>query len=121
SGDDVELRGLVFHILSSLTEDETKHQLVISCLFVMIKNGSIVIKSQEIKSYLYNATKSSELINKIFTLALIDNIPEIAEFSRLVSRDFMVNDSSHLFCFSLRIINYFTERDFIFLVRRTLG
>lgn len=121
SGDDVELRGLVFHILSSLTEDETKHQLVISCLFVMIKNGSIVIKSQEIKSFLYNATKSSELINKIFTLALIDNIPEIAEFSRLLSTHLMVNDSSHLLSYSLPIINNFTERDFIFLVRRTLG
>ncbi|MGU3381012.1 hypothetical protein ACLBW7_17050 [Klebsiella grimontii] len=121
SGDDVELRGLVFHILSSLTEDETKHQLLISCLFVMIKNGSIVIKSQEIKSFLYNATKSSELINKIFTLALIDNIPEIAEFSRLLSTHLMVNDSSHLLSYSLPIINNFTERDFIFLVRRTLG
>ncbi|CAH3438005.1 hypothetical protein WHX54_03735 [Klebsiella michiganensis] len=121
SGDDVELRGLVFHILSSLTEDETKHQLVISCLFVMIKNSSIVIKPQEIKSFLYNATKSSELINKIFTLALIDNIPEIAEFSRLLSTHLMVNDSSHLLSYSLPIINNFTERDFIFLVRRTLG
>ncbi|EEJ2563723.1 hypothetical protein S657_000919 [Salmonella enterica subsp. enterica] len=121
SGDDVELRGLIFHILSSLTEDETKHQLLISCLFVMIKNGSIVKESQEIKSFLYNAAKSSELINKIFTLALIDDIPEIAEFSRLLSTHLMVNDSSHLLSYSLPIINNFTERDFIFLVRRTLG
>lgn len=121
SGDDVELRGLIFHILSSLTEDETKHQLLISCLFVMIKNGSIVRKSQEIKSFLYNADKSSELINKIFTLALIDDTPEIAEFSRLLSTHLMVNDSSHLLSYSLPIINSFTERDFIFLVRRTLG
>lgn len=121
SGDDVDLRGLIFHILSSLTEDETKHQLLISCLFVMIKNGSIVRKSQEIKSFLYKAEKSSELINKIFTLALIDDTPEIAEFSRLLSTHLMVNDSSHLLSYSLPIINSFTERDFIFLVRRTLG
>lgn len=121
SGDDVELRELIFHILSSLTEDETKHQLLISCLFVMIKNSSIVRKSQEIGNFLYNATKSSELTNKIFTLALIDDIPEIAEFSRLLSTHLMVNDSSHLLSYSLPIINDFTERDFIFLVRRTLG
>lgn len=121
SGDDVELRELIFHILSSLTEDETKHQLLISCLFVMIKNSSIVRKSQEIDNFLYNATKSSELTNKIFTLALIDDIPEIAEFSRLLSTHLMVNDSSHLLSYSLPIINDFTERDFIFLVRRTLG
>ncbi|AYL64002.1 hypothetical protein N0P75_12395 [Citrobacter youngae] len=121
SGDDIELRGLIFHILSSITEDETKHQLLISCLFVMIKNGSIVRKSQEIDNFLYNATKSSELTNKIFTLALIDDIPEIAEFSRLLSTYLMVNNSDHLLSYSLAIINDFTERDFIFLVRRTLG
>jgi hypothetical protein len=121
SGDDIELRGLIFHILSSLTEDETKHQLLISCLFVMIKNGSIVIKSQEIDSFLYNATKSSELTNKIFTLALIDDIPKIAEFSQLLSTHLMINDSNHLLSYSLPIINDFTERDFIFLIRRTLG
>jgi len=121
SGDDIELRGLIFHILSSLTEDETKHQLLISCLFVMIKNGSIVRKSQEIDNFLYNATKSSELTNKIFTLALIDDIPQIAEFSQLLSTHLMINDSDHLLNYSVPIINGFTERDFIFLVRRTLG
>lgn len=121
SGDDIELRGLIFHILSSLTEDGTKHQLLINCLFVMIKNSSIVRKSQEIENFLYNATKSSELTNKIFTLALIDDTPEIAEFSRLLSTHLMVNNSSHLLNYSLPIINDFTERDFIFLVRRTLG
>lgn len=121
SGDDVELRGLIFHILSSLTEDETKHQLLISCLFVMIKNSSTIRKSQEIDNFLYNATKSSELTNKIFTLALIDDILEIAEFSQLLSTYLMVNNSSHLLIYSLAIINDFAERDFIFLVRRTLG
>lgn len=121
SGDDIELRGLIFHILSSLTEDETKHQLLISCLFAMIKNGSIVRKSQEIDNFLYNATKSSELTNKIFTLALIDDIPQIAEFSQLLSTHLMINDSDHLLNYSVPIINSFTERDFIFLVRRTLG
>lgn len=121
SGDDIELRGLIFHILSSLTEDETKHQLLISCLFVMIKNGSIVRKSQEIDNFLYNATKSSDLTNKIFTLALIDDIPQIAEFSQLLSTHLMINNSDHLLNYSVPIINGFTERDFIFLVRRTLG
>ena len=33
----------------------------------------------------------------------------------------MINDSNHLLSYSLPIINNFTERDFIFLVRRTLG
>lgn len=33
----------------------------------------------------------------------------------------MVNNSDHLLSYSLAIINDFTERDFIFLVRRTLG
>lgn len=121
SGDDVKLRGLIFHILSSLTEDETKHQLLIRCLFVMIKNSSTVRKSQEIDNFLYNATKSSELTNKIFTLALIDDILEIAEFSQFLSTYLMVNNSSHLLSYSLPIINDFTEREFIFLVRRTLG
>lgn len=121
SGDDIELRGLIFHILSSLTEDEAKHQLLISCLFVMIKNSSIVRKSQEIDNFLYNATKSSELTNKIFTLTLIDDNPKIAEFSQLLSTHLMINDSNHLLSYSLPIINNFTERDFIFLVRRTLG
>lgn len=121
SGDGIELRGLIFHILSSLTEDETKHQLLISCLFVMIKNGPVVRKSREIESFLYNATKSSELTNKIFTLALIDDTPKIAEFSQLLSTHLMINDSNHLLSYSLPTINDFTERDFIFLVRRTLG
>lgn len=121
SGDDIELRGLIFHILSSLTEDETKHQLLISCLFVMIKNGSIVRKSQEIDNFLYNATKFSKLTNKIFTLTLIDDTPKIAEFSQLLSTYLMINGSNHLLSYSLPIINNFTERDFIFLVRRTLG
>lgn len=121
SGDDIELRGLIFHILSSLTEDEAKHQLLISCLFVMINNSSIVRSSQEIESFLYCATKSNELTNKIFTLALIDNTPEVAEFSRLLSSHLMINNSSHLLEYSLSIINNYTERDFIFLVRRTLG
>lgn len=121
SGDDIELRGLIFHILSSLTEDETKHQLLIRYLFIMIKNGSIVRKSQEIDNFLYNAMKSIELINKIFTLALIDDTPEIAEFSQLLSTHLMINDSSHLLSYDLTIIKDFTEKDFIFLVRRTLG
>ncbi|BCT15861.1 hypothetical protein R1TS_38890 [Enterobacter cloacae] len=121
SGDDIELRGLIFHILSSLTEDVTRHQLLISCLFVMIKNGSVVRKSQEIENFLYHTTKSSELMSKIFTLALIDDNPEITEFSQLLSKQLMVYDSSNSLCYSLPIINNFTERDFIFLVRRTLG
>lgn len=121
SGDDIELRGLIFHILSSLTEDETKHQLLISCLFVMIKNGSVERRSQEIDNFLYNTTKFSELTNKIFTLTLIDDIPKIAEFSQLLSTYLMINGSNHLLNYSLPIINGFTERDFIFLVRRTLG
>ncbi|HII3266918.1 TPA: hypothetical protein ACY3HQ_003291, partial [Enterobacter hormaechei subsp. hoffmannii] len=121
SGDDIELRGLILHILSSLTEDETKHHLLINCLFVMIKNASIVRKSQELESFLYHATKSTELMNEIFTLALIDDTPEISEFSQLLSTYLMVNDSSNSLSYSLPIINNFTERDFIFLVRRTLG
>ncbi|HCR2085430.1 TPA: hypothetical protein ONC91_004779, partial [Enterobacter hormaechei subsp. hoffmannii] len=119
SGDDIELRGLILHILSSLTEDETKHHLLINCLFVMIKNASIVRKSQELESFLYHATKSTELMNEIFTLALIDDTPEISEFSQLLSTYLMVNDSSNSLSYSLPIINNFTERDFIFLVRRT--
>lgn len=121
SGDNIELREIIFYILSSLTEDEAKHQLLISCLFIMIKNNSIARKSQDIDNFLYNATKSSELTNKIFTLAIINDIPKIAEFSQLLSTHLMINDSNHLLSYSLPIINNFTERDFIFLVRRTLG
>lgn len=117
----IELRELIFHILSSLTEDETKHQLLINCLFVMIKNGSIVRKSQEIENFLYHTTKSSELMNKIFTLALIDDNPKITEFSQVLSKHLMVNNSSNSLSYSLPIINNFTERDLIFLVHRTLG
>lgn len=53
-------------------------------------------------------------MNEIFTLALIDDTPEISEFSQLLSTYLMVNDSSNSLSYSLPIINNFTERDFIF-------
>ncbi|MBE3492238.1 hypothetical protein IM284_19710, partial [Enterobacter cloacae complex sp. P12RS] len=51
----------------------------------------------------------------------IDDNPKITEFSQVLSKHLMVNNSSNSLSYSLPIINNFTERDLIFLVHRTLG
>lgn len=121
SEEDIELRAQIYHILSLLSTDESKHQLLIHCLFTMIRNGSAVNNSKEIESFLHSAMRQNDLANKIYTLALTDNTPETAEFSRLLSNHLIINNSNHLLEYNTPIINDFTDNDFVFLVRRTLG
>ncbi|EBO9258169.1 hypothetical protein R258_05590 [Salmonella enterica] len=116
-----ELSGLIFHIFSYLVEDESKHNLLTDCLFIMIKNDSVSQDHQAVEDFLYNVVKHPDLLNKLFTLTLIDENPETTIFSRLVSTYLFVHRSKHILECSLDVINNFTERDFIFLVRRILG
>ncbi|HBL4690163.1 hypothetical protein INP82_16270 [Citrobacter sedlakii] len=116
-----ELSGLIFHIFSFLTKDESKHDLLTDCLFIMIKNNSVSENNQVIESFFYDIANHPDLLNKVFTLTLIDENPETTVFSRLLSTYLFVHRSKHILEYSLGVINDFTERDFIFLVRRTLG
>lgn len=116
-----ELSGLIFHIFSYLAKDESKHNLLTDCLFIMIKNDSVSQDHQAVEDFLYKIVKYPDLLNKLFTLTLIDENPETTIFSRLVSTYLFVHRSKHILECSLDVINNFTERDFIFLVRRILG
>ncbi|ECV3020853.1 hypothetical protein APL60_23715, partial [Salmonella enterica subsp. enterica serovar Hadar] len=61
------------------------------------------------------------LLNKLFTLTLIDENPETTIFSRLICTYLFVHRSTHLLECSPDVTNNFSKKDFIFLVRRILG
>ncbi|MET3056150.1 hypothetical protein CUB91_004295 [Serratia marcescens] len=115
------LIGIVFHIFSYLAKDDSKHRLLTDCLFIMIKNESMTEKNKNIDFFLHELTRHPNLLNKLFTLTLIDEKPESTVFSRLVATHLFVHKSEHALECSLDIISTFTEKDFIFLVRRILG
>lgn len=111
----------IFHTLSFLAKDESKHRLIIDSLFIMIRNNSIPDKNERIETFLYEIIKHPDLINKLFTLTLVDENPEAAVFSSSLATYLFVHRSKHMLECDLETINNFTEQDFIFLVRRILG
>lgn len=116
-----DLSDSIFHILTYLTKDESKHELLIDCIFIMIRNNLASEKNKKIENFLYAIVSHHDLINKLFTLALIDENSKSPIFSSLLSTYLFVHRSVHTLEFSLETINNFTEKDFIFLVRRMLG
>jgi len=115
------LHDLIFNILSFLSKDESKHELLTELIFIMIKNNSILEKSQTVETFLYNIVKYPNLINELFTLSLVGEKTESTIFSCLLATHLFVHRSEHILECSLDTINNFTEKDFIFLVRRILG
>lgn len=115
------LSGTIFDIFSFLTKDESKHNLLTDCLFIMIKNDSISEDSRAVEIFFNDVINYPALLNKLFTLTLIDENPKNTIFSCLVSTYLLVHRSKHILECSLDVINNLTEKDFIFLVRRILG
>lgn len=115
------LSEVIFHIFTFLVKDESKHELLTDCLFIMIRNNSISEKNKKIEIFLYELKKHPKLLNKLFTLTLIDENPETTIFSRLIATHLFVHRDDHLLECCIDTINSFTEQSFIFLVRRILG
>ncbi|EGG9509965.1 hypothetical protein JJT52_004419, partial [Salmonella enterica] len=70
-----ELSALIFHIFSYLAKDESKHSLLTNCLFIIIKNNSVSQNHQAVEDFIYDIVKYPYLLNKLFTLTLIDENP----------------------------------------------
>ena len=115
------LNSSIFHIFSLLAKDESTHDLLVNCIFIMIRNNSISEEDKRIEIFLHELTKKPTLTNKLFTLALIDENPRTAGFSKLVATYLFVHRSEHILEYDLSIINNFIEQDFILLALRTLG
>lgn len=115
------LSNSIFHTFSLLAKNESKHRLLIDCIFIMIRNNSISEKNIKIEMFFHTLVNHSNLLNELFTLTLIDENPETTVFSRLIATYLFVHRSEHTLECSLDVISNFTEQDFIFLVRRILG
>jgi hypothetical protein len=90
------LNDSIFYIFSSLAKDKTKHRLLTDCLFIMIQNNSISDKNKKIEIFLHELIKHPDLLNKLFTLTLVDENPESPVFSHFVATYLFVHRSKHL-------------------------
>ncbi|CFQ95910.1 hypothetical protein [Yersinia enterocolitica] len=115
------LSGNIFHTLSHLAKDESKHELLTDCIFIMMRNNSISEDSNKIESFIYTVINYPNLLNKLFTLTLIDENIGTTIFSRILAKYLLVHQSTHILEFCIETINNFTQQDIIFLVRRLLG
>ncbi|ATF93374.1 hypothetical protein [Cedecea neteri] len=115
------LNNVIFHIFASLAKDESKYGLLADCIFIMIRNNSISEENKSIEVFLHEIVKHQDLLNKLFTLTLIDENLEATIFSRLVATHLFVHENKHVLECCLDTINSFTQKNFIFLVRRILG
>ncbi|WP_145538899.1 hypothetical protein [Yersinia alsatica] len=111
----------IFHTLSYLAKDETKHELLTDCIFIMMRNNSISEDSNIIDNFIYTVINYPNLLNKLFTLTLIDENIETTVFSRILAKYLLVHQNTHILEFCIETINNFTKQDIIFLVRRLLG
>ncbi|WOC01111.1 MULTISPECIES: hypothetical protein [unclassified Providencia] len=111
----------VFHIFTYLAKNESTHDLLLNCIFIFMENNKLSENSDNIEELLHEVVYYPSLLNKLFTMTLIDENLEFTIFSRSIETYLIVNQSEHTLECSLDIINHFTEQDFIFLVRRILG
>lgn len=111
----------ILHTLSYIAKDESKHELLIDCLFIILRNNSISEKNIKIENFVFTITKHPDLLNKLFTLSLTDENPKITVFSRIVATYLVVHQNEHILEFCVETITSFTKNEFIFLVRRLLG
>lgn len=111
----------ILHTLSYLAKDESKHELLIDCLFIILRNNSISEKNKKIENLVFSIAKHPNLLNRAFTLSLIDENLELTVFSRIVATYLVVHNNEHILEFCVKTITNFTKNEFIFLVRRLLG
>ncbi|EKQ7242186.1 hypothetical protein [Klebsiella oxytoca] len=111
----------IMSILASIADDKNQHDLLIDCIFILIKGNVLKEEGNEVEYLAQCITKQGDLTNKLFTLALLDDNPDLAIFAQWFSTHLMVHKSKHILMYSLVVINNFTDDDFIFLVRRMLG